>query len=232
MTGSGNDPLQNKLRKYESILVISGLGVVAFGLWSIVRAAIYYFLNPLQVSDYLNNSDLKEIKAIGDAGGVSFITDNMDKVLMTMIFVILVADLLLRLYVGMSARAYGRGRRRRGFFIVIVWIMAFFMAVSIVMTMETFLEPIIRVIQAGTADAFESSAKRGDHAASVSLIVDLTSLLVLVELGISSIKVKSLRKKLGIVPDRKWRKKKKESQDLSEDLSLELENSLANIMGE
>lgn len=232
MTGSWNDPLHNKLRKYESILVISGLGVVAFGLWSIVRAAIYYFLNPLKPTDYISEADLAKIAADWEAQGIGFLTDKVDTILTTMIFVLMVVDLLLRLYIGMSARAYGRGRRRRGFYVVFVWIMAFFMALSIVTTIDDFLEPIFKAIQAGTADAFESSAKRGDHAASVSLIVDLTSLLVLVELGISSIMVKRLRKKLGIVPDKKWRKKKKESQQLAEDLRAELENSLVNIMGE
>ena len=43
MMQTGTDPRLVKLRKYESILVISGFGVIAFGLWSIIRAAIFIF---------------------------------------------------------------------------------------------------------------------------------------------------------------------------------------------
>ena len=229
---AGNDPLMNKLRKYESILVISGLGVVAFGLWSIIRAAIYYFLNPLDIRDYFSDEDLAEMAADGDANGISFFTDNMDVVMTTFIFAIMVIDLLLRIYIGLSARAYGRGRRRRGFFIVVAWILAILTLTGVAFSIYDFFKPIIDTIQTKDVGALDWSARSGDHAASVSVLVDITSFLVLLELCISSLIVKRTRKKLGIRPGKKWRKRKKEIRDLADDLDQELSRSLESVIGE
>lgn len=231
---TGNDPRMSKLRKYESILVISGLGVIAFGLWSVIRAGIFYFLNPLDLTDYLDQAEIDEMVMEGQTNGVEVITDNMDVVLTVLIFIGLSLDLLLRVYVGLSARAYGRGRRRRGFYSILVWIMAFFVLAGICVTIDQYLHPIVTVISTHDPNDLEWSAKRGDQAASVSLLVDLTSFLVLLELGISSFKVKRLRKQLGIRPDKKQHKKRhrKELQELSDEVSHQLRNSISTIMGD
>ena len=229
---SGNDPRLKTLRKYESILVISGLGVIAFGLWSIIRAGIFYFLYPLELTDYLDQTDIDEIMLTGREQSVDFITDHMDVVITIFIFIGLSIDLLLRVYVGLSARSYGRGRRRRGLYIVIVWIMAIVSLTGICFTIDDYLPPLIEAIRTNDPNALEGSAKRGDQAASVSLLVNLTSFLVLLELGISSIKVKHLRKKLGIKPDRKCRKDINEVQELADEVNQQLRNSLSSIIGE
>ena len=232
MIQAGNDPLQSKLKKYESILVISGLGVIAFGLWSIIRAGIYYFLYPLEITDYLEQADIDEMMDAGREAGINLDTDIMATGLTVLLFVVMAIDLLLRVYVGLSARAYGRGRRRRGFYIVIVWIMVIFMLITIGSTVDEYAESIIRVLEADDPTEVEQTAKRGDQAASVSFLVDITSLLVLFELGVCSVIVKRLRKKLGIIPDKKWRKNKKEVQELTDEMSQQLRDGLSSIMGE
>ena len=228
-----NDPQLNRLRRYESILVISGFGTIAFGLWSVIRAGIFYFLYPLDLRDYLTEEQIHEMVTTGAAEGVSTVTDHMDIIITSLILTVLVIDLLFRLYVGFSARSYGRGRRRRGFYIFWVWIMAAIMLWSIVTTIDDFLSPFIEVLKTGDPDSIEGSAERGDHAASVSLLVDITSFLVLVELGYSSVMVKRLRKKLGIKMPKKGHKvKKKEIMELNEEVNRQLSDGLRNVLGD
>lgn len=232
MMQTGNDPRLKKLRKYESILVISGLGVIAFGLWSIIRAAVFYFLYPLDLKDYLDQTEIDEMIADGRENGIEFLTDHLDVMMTTIIFIGLSIDLLLRVYIGLSARSYGRGRDRRGLYIVVVWIMALFTLTGICLTITKDLYPIIEAIKTQDPNALDGTSRRGDQAASVSLLVDLTSFLVLLELGISSVKVKRLRKQLDIKTDRKWRKKKKELKDLTDEVDHQLRNSISSIIGE
>ena len=127
MMQTGTDPRLVKLRKNESLLVISGFGVIAFGLWSIIRAAIYYFLNPLDLLDYLEASELAEIMAMGREDGVEFITENLATIVTVFIFIALAIDLIFRVYVGMSARRDGRRLKKSILYIIVVWIMAIVM---------------------------------------------------------------------------------------------------------
>ncbi len=53
---------QVKLRKYEHILAISGARVIAFGLWSIVKAVIYVILSPVsQFSQVFTEEDMAQL---------------------------------------------------------------------------------------------------------------------------------------------------------------------------
>ena len=224
MMQTGTDPRLVKLRKYESILVISGFGVIAFGLWSIIRAAIYYFLNPLDVANYIKESDLDEIMAMGSEEGMKFVTENLDKIVTAAIFTYMGVALILRVYVGLSARRDGRRLRKSGLYIVVTWIMALFLLSSIVATIDDFVEPIIRAFAENSASALEETGPDADQAASVSILVDITSFLVLIELGVCSIMVRRLRKKLGIKPEK--RRKKGQKWEVTEKLAEELREEL------
>ena len=224
MMQTSTDPRLVKLRKYESILVISGFGVIAFGLWSIIRAAIYYFLYPLDIANYIQQSDLDEIMALGQEGGLEVITDNLGTIVTVFIFIGLSIDLLFRVYVGFSARRDGRRLKKSGLYVLIAWIMAFLMFSHIVTVIDEFIKPIIDALADNPDTAFEETGSKGDQAASVSLIVDITSFLVLVEVGVCSMKVRRLRKKLGIVPDK--RRKKGEKKVITGNLVYMLQDEL------
>ncbi|MBQ6401142.1 MAG: hypothetical protein IJI20_02510 [Firmicutes bacterium] len=233
MMQTGTDPRLVKLRKYESILVISGFGVIAFGLWSIIRAAIYYFLNPLDVLDYIEEADLVEIMALGQEGGVEYITDNLDAIITGFIFLVLGIDLLLRVYVGLSARRDGRRRKKTVLYIIIAWFMAISMLGSVYSTVDDFFRPIIEAINSNPGEAYEETSASGDQAASVSIIVDITSMLVLVEVAFCGIMVRRLRKKLGIKTVRRKNKNEKTelSRELLEELNIPLERDEREALG-
>lgn len=253
MMQTGTDPRLTKLRKNESILVISGFGVIAFGMWSVIRAAIYYFLNPLDVANYIQESELDELMEIGREEGVEVITNNMGTLITVFILTALTVDLLLRVYVGLSARRDGRRLRKSGFYILVVWFMAISMFTSIVTTIDNFITPIIQAFSENADAALEETGKSGDQAASVSIIVDITSLLVLLELGVCSLRVRSLRKKLGIKPVKRRKKgekleigaevaealkaelnvpmNKQEIEELTEEVGQQLSDGLSSITG-
>lgn len=177
---------ERKLRKYEHTMVISGVGIILFGVWSIVKASIFFLITPLEHLAEVLPGDQKE--KIAEDG---FSQEAIAYTVLVMILIILLVSLMIRLYIGRAAIQDGRRiRRRRPFYIVC----AILIGVSLISSTIATLRP-----GSGEEAAWASDL----NVASVSVVVDLTSLLCVVELIISAILVRKLRKKLGVtIPGR------------------------------
>ena len=183
---TANDPKQIKLRKYENILAISGVAVIAFGVWTIIKSAFYLLLQPFDIEIFIPPEQLAEMEA--EMGpNVDILTSG---VIVGAIFFILFLDLLLRFYIGKSAYADGRARKRkRVIYVIVAIIMAVAFANGIWATVSNlfFGEP--------TEQSEGVEYMRGVF---TSVLLDMTSLLALIELIVSAIQVRRLRKELGI----------------------------------
>ena len=92
------DKDQVKLRKYEHILAVSGVGVIAFGLWSIVKASVYVILSPVsEFSELIPREELEQLEEIGVGERTTDIT------IIVMLMFALTLDVLVRIYVGRCA---------------------------------------------------------------------------------------------------------------------------------
>lgn len=96
-----------KLRRYRNLLVISGTGVIAFGVWSVVKAILFMTLTP----DPLQLSEMTDVSA--------FELPFVKMMIYIVLAVILAVDLSLRLYIGLSARAEGNGKKKRIVYVVV-----------------------------------------------------------------------------------------------------------------
>lgn len=183
---TANDPKQIKLRKYENILAISGVAVIAFGVWTIIKSAFYLLLQPFDIEIFIPPEQLAEMEA--EMGpNVDILTSG---VIVGAIFFILFLDLLLRFYIGKSAYADGRARKRkRVIYVIVAIIMAVAFANGIWATVSNLF------IGEPTEQSEGVEYMRGVF---TSVLLDMTSLLALIELIVSAIQVRRLRKELGI----------------------------------
>ena len=183
---TANDPKQIKLRKYENILAISGVAVIAFGVWTIIKSAFYLLLQPFDIEIFIPPEQLAEMEA--EMGpNVDILTSG---VIVGAIFFILFLDLLLRFYIGKSAYADGRARKRkRVIYVIVAIIMAVAFANGIWATVSNLF------IGEPTEQSEGVEYMRG---VLTSVLLDMTSLLALIELIVSAIQVRRLRKELGI----------------------------------
>lgn len=99
-----------EIRRHQTTLVCSGLAVIAFGLWSIVRAFLVLFFNMASVRAAAASQMPAE--------GVELPLDTIITVTCIVIFVVLFLDLVIRSYVGFSAIAEGNGKKKRIHYIV------------------------------------------------------------------------------------------------------------------
>lgn len=153
-----------KLRRYSTSLTISGYGVIAFGLWSIVKTILLSVMHP-EVAGILPDEE-------------TGISRDVYIALMICIMVLLLGfDLGLRIYIGLSARAEGNGKKKHITYLVF----AAFLLTASLLSLLTGLD----------IDDYDSILDF-----LVSLLVEITSMAAVLELIYSSVRVRLLRKKL------------------------------------
>ena len=100
-----------KLYKHQTTLICSGLAVIAFGLWSIVRVSLLFYLQRSRILQLIMEGELELLT------GQS--TDTITAILFGVAIGFLILDLLFRLYIGLSAIREGNGKRRRLAYVVL-----------------------------------------------------------------------------------------------------------------
>lgn len=152
--------MERLLRRQQDTLVAMGTGVIAFGTWSVARSIVYFV------------TGVREIQTTFPAR----LTDSVAiAVLYALLVALLTFDLGLRFYVGLSARAEGKGKRGGKLYLVIT-----------VLLIASYLYTIpqdILVFSRGRETFLDTIA---------SLFIDLTSLITLVWLLIAAIRSRRL----------------------------------------
>ena len=178
-----NEPNDVKIRKYRDTLVTGGLAITAFGIWTVIKSLMEAFtiLRPLIGNMSFKNLTQVQVKQLREMDNPLFYF------LILLIFIFLVADLSVRVYVGLSARAIGlqkkkrNGKERSG----IVWlvfgvILTAFGVYSLIVSL-TSAEELLRTYSIMYF--------------VVSLFVDVTSIFVTAELIVTGFKLRGLIKK-------------------------------------
>lgn len=152
---------ERKMRRYRNLLTVSGLGVIIFGLWSVLKTILLLFMKEGILSEIPDDTFVRVMFFLILGG-------------------ILLIDVLIRLYVGLSARAEGFGKKKGYGYVVIAILMALASLTSLVLIFfDTNEQSIWELI--------------------VSVIVEATSLVVTIELLVAAFTVKKLKKELGEV---------------------------------
>lgn len=107
---------QAQIRRLQDTLGIAGSAVIAFGVWSLAKIGMFLSFADQDMLSLLLGLD-KELLTI--ATYVSLV-------------VIALIDVGVRIYVGMSARAEARGKKKSSFYLVVAAIIALMNASSLV----------------------------------------------------------------------------------------------------
>lgn len=150
-----------KMRRYQNLLTVSGLGVIIFGLWTVLKTILLLFLQEDLVDDLPDGLFYRVL-------------------FFTLIGGVLLIDFLIRLFVGLSARAEGFGKKKGYGYIVVAILIAIASLASLVLI-------------------FFDMGDRSILELIVSFIVEATSMIATVELLVAAFTVKKLKKELGEV---------------------------------
>lgn len=110
-------------RKYHNTLYVSGIIVVAFSFWGVIRSIAYLFLS--------SDSSLSDYKEMGEFKYA---------ILIFALIIVIAADFLLRFYVGRCAIIEGHGKKRSIIYVVLAVLMVFSTVGCIILAIDTFNE--------------------------------------------------------------------------------------------
>lgn len=154
--------MEAKIRKQQSILMCSGLAMILFGIWSIVRVVLMRFIEPVHFASYFAE-----------------LTEPVDTAYLNLILVIalilLFIDLSIRSYVGISAIKDGTGRGNSKITYIIVAILCLVVAVG------SDVASIIALIN----DQF-------DFEIFLATVVDISIHIATLEVIVAAIKIRKL----------------------------------------
>ena len=172
-----NSKLEVKLRKHENTLTVSGFAVLAFALWEIVKIVIMVSLQP----EYFT-ALMEPLKADPEFTDLLPITASVSVFFIILFYGIFIG---LRLYIARSANEVGRRKSNKSAYIVWAIFCSFSTLLTLFINSITILTGLLGV---------EEVDFMGEGI--VTTILDLTSLLAMLDLVISGITVKVIRKNL------------------------------------
>ena len=179
------EPDEIKLRKFRDTLVTGGFAIIAFGIWTVIKIIMEAFtiLQPMIGSlsfEGLSQLETEQLQAMIEDGSLFHL-------LLFTILGFLIVDLIVRIYVGYSARAIGlqkktrSGKKRSG----IVWLIFGIILVSIgIYSLVITLSDTSEILQEHSIIYYV-----------ISLFVDVTSLFVTAEVIITGFRFRVLSKK-------------------------------------
>lgn len=157
------EPREIRLRRNQDTLIIVGTGVIIFELWSLLKAVFTLLLRAGDLYEMIMEESSLEARIV----------------VVGIIVVVLLIDLILRLFVGMSAIAVGRGKKSRFVFVAAALILAFLSAWVVTAQVIGFVK--------GEDLSLTSQ---------VSAVVELTSLVTLTQLINSAMAIRGIRREI------------------------------------
>ena len=167
--------MQTELIKHRHTLAVVGMGAIAFGIWSLIKSILYFVLvEPL--TDIINEN----LDSIIDSNFEALAALALS-ILIVGLFVLI--DMLFRWKVGRKAMAVSRGEREPG--------VGFFILSSILLLMDM-AELIMGALS--IAGIIPSDEDITDQIST--LLVDFTSVVMLIEMLFAAIMIRKLVKKI------------------------------------
>ena len=157
---------QAKTRRLQDTLTIAGSAVIAFGVWSIAKIGLF-----------LSLADENALKWLFGLFGIG--ADSLTTAVYVSLGIIILVDLGVRAYVGLSARAEGHGKKKSPFYLVVAAIAA-----------------IVNVASLGAIElgaAFEMSFLD----MVISIAIEATAIAAMVLVIYSSMRLRSANKTAG-----------------------------------
>lgn len=160
-----------RFRKIRSRLGISAFGVMAFAVWSIIRTILQMFFGTTPTLNEVNNGVAAQtIEAQVD--------DSVIVLILVVVLTVLAVEIALRLFIGLSARAESKGKKKSIVYIILAGLFIPFYVTIIIYSFQNsnYLE----------SNVFDNI---------ISIILDITSLISFIELFVSAIMLRRMRKK-------------------------------------
>lgn len=157
--------IEAQIRKQQNILICSGIGMILFGIWSIIRLVLMRYINESQFISFF-----RTVEGIPES--------TYEQLVFIIVLVLLSIDLIVRFYIGRSAINESRGiYKKHVTYIVIAALYAFSNILGDLSQIPAFVSKSITLYE------------------FMDDIIDITINIATIEIVIAAIKVRKLEKK-------------------------------------
>jgi len=165
-----------RLRRDENTLTVVGSGVILFGVWTVVKMVLQEINRFPEFMAELGADELGfEETGLADMGLDPKLLATV--VAFTVVIIVFLMDLALRVFVGLSARAEGRGRPQGRLYLILAGLLLVLSGLSFVSYVITYFSHSEYVVDADAA-----------------ILVELTSFITLLQMIISAVRVRRARR--------------------------------------
>ena len=165
-----------RLRRDENTLTVVGSGVILFGVWTVVKMVLHELNRLPEFMAELGADELGfEETGLADMGLDPKLLATV--VAFTVVIIVFLMDLALRVFVGLSARAEGRGRPQGRLYLILAGLLLVLSGLSFVSYVITYFSHSEYVVDADAA-----------------ILVELTSFITLLQMIISAVGVRRARR--------------------------------------
>ncbi len=162
--------MERELRRYQNLLICVGTGVITFGFWSLIKGVMSLILFKDDINTFLDATLPPEIPPY-----------TVILIIVIMFAIGIALDLILRLYVGLSARKDGFGSAKK-----VNRAYPVFAIILALISVTSFISDFSMI----------GSEFGGILDTVVTCIIDVTSVVMSIELFVGAIKVSSLKRKI------------------------------------
>lgn len=175
MNHINNDIDHILIRRSQNTLIVVGMGTILFSVWTVVKTLGSFFL--------LKDESVAVVKKAAGESGVALSDQQVFYVVLVVMVLFLILFLAARTFVGMSAISEGRGLRRRYGYLILASIM-------IILNIASFVTSFFSTRSQESISVFTNDTSLS------ALIIELTSMIMLVELVYSAIRIRKVRKRV------------------------------------
>ena len=175
MNHINNDIDQILIRKSQNTLIVVGTGTILFSVWTVVKTMGSLFL--------LKDEAVAAVRKIVYENGFTIPDQHIFYIVLVIMLIAMLLFLAARTFIGLSAVAEGRGFHRGSGYLIL----------AVMMIILNIVAAIISLISARSQESpgiFSNDTSLSAH------IVELTSMIMLVELVLSAIRIRRVRKRV------------------------------------
>lgn len=165
-----NEPEQIEIRKSQNTLIVVGTGTIIFSIWTMVKILSTLFLLRKETvaamkENFDNLKDISDVAVFWVMAGIAFLC--------------MAVWVAVRTYVGLSAIAEGRGKRKSLIYLLLAGVMIILSAWSFVAGFFNEDAPV------------ELGAFTRNQSIS-ALIIEMTSMIMMIQLVASALRIRKL----------------------------------------
>ncbi|MBR3124553.1 MAG: hypothetical protein IKF42_03880 [Mogibacterium sp.] len=175
MNHINNDIDHILIRRSQNTLIVVGTGTILFSVWTVVKTLGTLIL--------LKDESVAAIRKTVDENGLKISDQHIFYIVLAIMMIFMLLFLAVRAFIGLSAISEGRGFRRHKGYLV-------FAVIMIIMSIT------VAVINFFSAKSQEPLWILSNDTSLSAYIIELTSIVMLVELVFSAIRIRKLRKRV------------------------------------